>query len=105
MSFQARTPQTPSAPTNLSATAVSGPQVRLRWTDTSDREDSFRLMRRQQTSGGTWGEWGWIASPPQNAVEHTDSNVVSGLTYQYGVRACAGTSCTTWVFSTPVTVP
>ncbi|HEX6926907.1 MAG TPA: PKD domain-containing protein [Longimicrobiaceae bacterium] len=105
VSFQARTPQTPSAPTNLSATAVSGPQVRLRWTDTSDREDSFRLMRRQQTSGGTWGEWGWIASPPQNAVEHTDSNVVSGLTYQYGVRACAGTSCTTWVFSTPVTVP
>src|SRR5439155_208322 len=40
---------TPTAPTNLTATAVLSTQVALSWQDNSDNENDFRIERRTTT--------------------------------------------------------
>jgi hypothetical protein len=82
----------PSAPTNLSATVLSGTQIRLNWTDNSTNEDGFRIHR--STDGVNFSE---INKAGTNATSFTDSGLTGRTTYYYRVRAynAAGSSAYT----------
>ena len=83
----------PAAPTNASATFHSSPlRIEVTWTDASDDEDTFALLRRVQQSG-SWGAWESVGSLPANTTSHTDTDVTTGLTYQYQVSACNDVGC------------
>jgi fibronectin type 3 domain-containing protein len=75
----------PPAPTNLNltASAVQGLQVKLAWTDNSNNENAFKIMR--STDGGAHYTQLGIASV--NTTSFTDTSVVSGTTYYYQVIA------------------
>ncbi len=71
-----------SAPADLVATPSSG-RVELRWTDTTDSEDLFRVERSE--NGGT--SWQEITSTGSNVRSYVDAGVLPGRTYQYRVSA------------------
>ena len=75
---------TPAAPTALAVSNVSG-GAHLTWTDTSDNEDHFMIMRKLQ--GGTFDDVDMLAF---NTSQYHDSSVVSGMTYVYMVVAMNG---------------
>ncbi len=77
------------APTNLTATVLNGPQVRLNWTDNGTTETGFVVER--SVNGGAFAQ---IAAPPARTgtgtVTYTDAAVVPGSTYAYRVKAMYG---------------
>jgi endoglucanase len=73
----------PTAPTGLSATAVSSSQVNLGWTDNSDNETGFKVERKTG-AGGTYAQ---IGTAGQNATTYSDVTVAANTTYYYRVRA------------------
>src|SRR5882672_32579 len=73
----------PSAPSGLSASAISGTQINLAWTDTSSNETGFKIERKLG-AGGTYAQ---IATPAANAAAYSDSGVTAGNTYYYRIRA------------------
>lgn len=75
-------PGTPIAPSNLTATLVSGPAVNLAWTDNSTDESWFGL---EWSSDGT--TWYSLASAGANVTQYTDTVVVVGNTYYYRIYA------------------
>jgi Concanavalin A-like lectin/glucanases superfamily/Fibronectin type III domain len=74
--------QTPAAPTNLGATAISSTQIALSWTDHADNETSFQIQR--STNGMIFA---FIATVHANVTTYTDNGRASGTTYYYRVRA------------------
>ncbi len=80
----------PGAPTNLVATATSGSQINLTWTDNANNETGFILERSPNGSGG----WQQIATPLANATSFSDTNLSIGTQYFYRVRATNGTLST-----------
>ena len=74
----------PTAPTALAISNVSG-GAHLTWTDTSDNEDHFMIMRKLQ--GGAFDDVDMLAF---NTSQYHDSSVVSGMTYVYMVVAMNG---------------
>ena len=72
----------PAAPTALTATAASGPQVNLAWADASSDEAGFKIER--STNDGAFTE---VATVGPNVTTYADTTVVSGSTYSYRVRA------------------
>ena len=94
--------QTPTAPSNLTATALSCSQTSLSWQDNSSNETGFKIERKQ----GASGSWSQIGNVAANITTYTDSNLTGGATYSYRVAAnsvggggpvvkykCSGTSC------------
>ncbi|MBA4146497.1 MAG: hypothetical protein H0X66_00155 [Verrucomicrobia bacterium] len=73
----------PTAPTGLSAAAVSTSQINLAWTDTSDVETSFEIERAPAASG----PWIEIARVAANETTYSDGNLFSASTWFYRVRA------------------
>ncbi|MCP3936636.1 MAG: hypothetical protein GY708_14815, partial [Actinomycetia bacterium] len=71
----------PAAPSNLTATAASGTQIDLAWTDNSNNEEAFDLER------ATGGSFSRIARPAANATSYQDTTAMPGMTYSYRVRA------------------
>jgi hypothetical protein len=71
----------PSAPTGLTVSAVSG-GAHLTWTDTSDNEEHFMIMRKP--TGGAYDDVDTVAF---NTVTYHDSSVTAGMTYVYKVVA------------------
>jgi hypothetical protein len=86
-------------------TQINQLNVDLTWTDASGNEDSFRVIRRTQNGDGSWGGWGWIASPPRNATSYRDATVRAGTTYEYNVRSCNPAGCSSWSGAKRVTTP
>lgn len=80
----------PNAPSILSATAVTGKKINLKWTDNSSNETSFIVQR--STNGGA--SWTWSATLAQNATAYTNSGLTAGKTYTYrvGASSSAGTA-------------
>jgi titin len=72
----------PAAPSNLTATAVSGSQIDLAWTDNASTEGAFEVWRG--TSPGTGQR---IATLGANTVRFSDFGVLPATTYYYSVRA------------------
>ncbi len=73
------------APTNLEATALSGTQIGLAWTDNSSSpsEDSFRIERSPNGATG----WMEVGSVPTNTTIYTDAALTCNTAYHYRVRA------------------
>jgi fibronectin type 3 domain-containing protein len=98
---QATTPSgSTSTPTNLTATALSSTEVLLKWTAPGG-QTKYEVRRRTGTSGG----WTNIADVPGDTPEYTDKGLSPGSTYQYQVRACAGSSCSEYSSQATVTTP
>jgi hypothetical protein len=73
----------PSAPTNLTATAVSTSQVNLTWTDNATNETGYNVER---STGGV--NWSTIATGlPAGSTSYTDAAASPGTTYSYLVYA------------------
>lgn len=77
------TPPGTTPPTNLTATAVGGLQVRLTWQDHSSDEYGFRIERKL-SPGGPYAQ---IANVGANITTFDDTGEGTGLTYSY--RVCA----------------
>jgi hypothetical protein len=73
----------PAAPTNLTGSVLSG-GAHLTWTDNSDNETDFMIMRKEM--GSTAG-FASIAMPPFNTTTYHDAPLTAGKTYVYMVHA------------------
>src|SRR4029079_12650171 len=69
----------PTAPSGLSATAVSSSQINLAWTDNSNNEDSF-IVARGTTSGGPYTD---ITTTAANATSFNNTGLAASTTYYY----------------------
>ncbi|MGD0649781.1 MAG: fibronectin type III domain-containing protein [Verrucomicrobiia bacterium] len=75
-----------SAPSALTATAVSSNQINLSWTDNSDNEDGFKIERAPD-NGGVPGTWAQIAVVSSNITAYGDTGLSENVKYWYRVRA------------------
>jgi hypothetical protein len=91
----------PAAPSNLSATAVSGSTVNLSWTDNSSNETGFTIQR--STNGGT--SWTQIATVGAGVTSYSDATVSKRKTYEYRVAAYNGAGTSAWSNVASVTTP
>lgn len=72
----------PAAPTNLDATAVSSTQIQLSWADNSTNETAFRVER---CSGASCT--GFAAVAQTTSASFADSGLTAGTLYRYRVVA------------------
>jgi titin len=70
----------PAAPSGLTATAVSGIQVNLVWTNVAG-ETGYKIERWNGTA------WTQIGTTAADVVSYQDTSAVAGASYQYRVRA------------------
>jgi fibronectin type 3 domain-containing protein len=75
----------PAAPSNLQASEVAG-GAHLTWSDNSDNEEHFMVMRRLQ-SGDDFEE---VATTTFDAEQYHDESVATGTAYVYQVIAMNG---------------
>lgn len=71
----------PTAPEGLTAEAVSSSRMDLRWTDSSDNEESFKINRFWK------GSWKLISEVGPNTATFSDTDLPPGRFYSYKVRA------------------
>ncbi len=67
----------PKAPSDLNATEITSDSVTLKWSDNSDDETGFKILRDGEV----------IATLDENTTEYTDENLSSNTTYTYIVVA------------------
>ena len=93
--------ESPDAPTDLQAEAVSTNQVNLSWDDNSLNESVFALSRATSIAG----PFTEIATVNKNVISYSDTDVSKNTTYYYKVAArnSAGDSSSTNIAS--VTTP
>lgn len=77
-----------AAPTNLTATTVSGTQINLAWTDTFASETGYKIER--SLDGLTFDTV--VTTTAVNATSYSDTGLNGGTTYYYRVRAVSGTN-------------
>ncbi|RII24940.1 MAG: hypothetical protein CXR30_19455, partial [Geobacter sp.] len=77
-------PQYLSAPSNLTATTLSGSSIRLTWTDNAATELGYKIERKIGEAG-TYAQVAQIATP--NVTSYDDLGLSGNLTYYYRVRA------------------
>jgi hypothetical protein len=75
-------PPVPSAPSGLSASAVSTTQINLAWTDNSSNEDGFKVER--STNGTSWTQVGTVAA---NGKTFSSTGLAKNTLYYFRVRA------------------
>lgn len=76
--------QLPAAPSNLTATALPGQQLKLAWTDNAGNETGFSLER---CIGARCGNFAPIATVGANVRTYMDTGLLITTTYSYRVRA------------------
>ena len=81
---QAPDTQPPTAPTNLTATAVSGSQINLSWTASTDNVGvtGYLVERCQGTGCNSFAQIGTTTGTTYN-----DTGLTTGTSYSYRVRA------------------
>src|SRR5205809_43932 len=77
-------PSPPAAPSNLNAHAVSSSQVDLTWTDNSNNEVGFRILRCQ---GAGCFDFGAVASVGPNTTQYSDVGRTENTLYRYQIEA------------------
>lgn len=73
----------PSAPTGLTATAVSATQINLTWTNTATTATGYEV---DQSPDGT-GNWTKIGDAPASATTYQNTGLTPNTRYFYRVRA------------------
>ena len=81
----------PSAPSGLTATAVSQSRIDLNWTDGSSNEDTFELERSPDGSS-----WSSLASVGANVTSYSDTGLSASTTYWYRARAVNTAGASGW---------
>ena len=76
--------QAPTAPTGLTATAVSQSQIDLAWTASTDNV-ALTGYRVERCQGATCTNFVQVATP--TAASYSDAGLVAATTYRYRVRA------------------
>jgi PKD repeat protein len=76
--------QTPTAPTSLTATAISTSQLSLAWTDNAANEDGFQIER---CSGNNCSNFAQIAIVGTNVRTYSNTGLSKNTVYTYRVRA------------------
>jgi hypothetical protein len=71
------------APLQIFGSEAHAAQLRLTWTDNSNNEDGFTILRKTAPSGS----YSTIASVGANVTSYTDSTVIAGTTHCYQVAA------------------
>jgi hypothetical protein len=74
----------PSAPTGLTATAVSSSQINLTWVDSDTVEQGFKIER---CSGAGCSNFVQIAAVSANATSYSNTALTGSTSYSYRVRA------------------
>jgi translation initiation factor IF-1 len=97
----ATTGSVPSAPTDLSATAISGTQINLLWSDQSGNETGFRIERKTG-AGGTYSE---IATVGTNITSYSNAELSYGVTYYYRLRAYNSVGISPYTSEASATTP
>ncbi len=72
-----------SAPSNLSAFAISKSRIDLSWQDNSLNETGFRLERKKASDAS----YTVIAEAGSNVTSYSDEGLSAGTTYYYRIRA------------------
>lgn len=72
-----------TAPSELTASAVSSSQINLSWKDNSDDETGFKIERKKG-EGDTFSQ---IATVGANVTTYSDTGLSPSTTYYYRVRA------------------
>ena len=75
-------PAVPAAPTNLTATAISGTQINLSWTDNATNETGYKIER---SSDGT--NFYPLAATGVNGTKYSNTGLSAGRRYYYRVYA------------------
>jgi predicted phage tail protein len=86
LALQSDTAGAPTAPSGLTATAVSSSQINLAWSDNSSDESGFRIERSRD--GNTFTE---IATVGAGVEAYNDTGLTAATKYYYRVRAYNGT--------------
>ncbi|MGB2937041.1 MAG: fibronectin type III domain-containing protein, partial [Phycisphaerae bacterium] len=76
-------PGVPSAPSSLTATAISNSRIDLVWTDNSDNETGFKIERKT----GAEGTWGQIDTVGEGVTTYQNTGLDPETEYYYRVRA------------------
>ncbi|MFZ5800817.1 MAG: fibronectin type III domain-containing protein, partial [Candidatus Omnitrophota bacterium] len=82
-----------SAPSGLTATAVSNTQIDLRWTDNSSNEQGFKIERGTGSNPSSFSQ---IATVGANVTSYSNTALSAGSTYTYRVRAYSGSENSTY---------
>jgi RHS repeat-associated protein len=90
----------PSAPTELSAVAVSSTEVNLSWRDNSANESNFLLERA--TAGGLFS---LLATLGPNVTSYPDSTAQPSTFYSYRIRAANTEGTSVYSNTATVTTP
>ena len=81
-----------TAPSNLSATAVSTSQINLSWADNTTNETGFRIER----SGSSGGPYAQIATVGTNVTTYSNTGLSAGTIYYYRVKASNADGASTY---------
>jgi predicted phage tail protein len=97
---------TPNAPTNLTATLQTGPQVSLTWRDNATNETGFVVERCTGTGCTNFAQIA-VAGPRNNTgnVTYVDTTVAAGNIYSYQVKAVNGSGSSAPSNTASVNVP
>ncbi|HTG45827.1 MAG TPA: fibronectin type III domain-containing protein, partial [Verrucomicrobiae bacterium] len=79
-------PQTPSAPSELAARAVTASQIDLFWRELSNDETGFRIDRKT----GSNGIWTQVATVEAGTTNHSFTELAPGTTYYFRIFAVNG---------------
>ena len=90
----------PSAPSGLTASAVSKTQINLSWIDNSNNETGFKIDRRLG-----FGAWGEIATVGTNIRVYSNSGLAAGRSYGYRVRAYNGSGDSSYTTESTASTP
>ena len=74
----------PNAPTNLTATALTGSAIRLKWTNGTTNQTQVRIER---CKGSRCTNFVQVSTVPGTATTFTDSGLATLTVYTYRVRA------------------
>lgn len=75
----------PSAPSGLTAAAVSPSRINLSWSDTTPNESGFKIERRAGA-----GAWSQVATVGANVLSYANIGLAAGTAYTYRVRSFNG---------------
>jgi hypothetical protein len=94
-------PPPPSAPSGLTATAVSPTQINLAWTDNSTDESGFKIERC--IVKGKTCNFVEIAQTGANVVAFSNTGLTKNTKYSYRVRAFNGGGDSAYSNTAPAT--
>lgn len=89
----------PAAPTNFTATAASGSQINLSWTDVSN--ETGYVWQQSSDGGATWGADNDVAA---NGTSDSATGLTTLTTYHFRLRAYNDEGSSVWVYANATTL-